>query len=137
MDDLDIRALLKANNVRPTAQRIVIYDFLATHPIHPTVETIYQQLKQNHVDFSRATVYNSVNKLAEAGLIKVLTIDADEQRFDGDIKDHGHFQCTRCGQVEDFPVDFDAALKQAPLHVKKGSHELFCTGLCAQCRLRG
>lgn len=136
MNTQDIRFLLDENGVRPTRQRIAVYKFLACHPIHPTAETIYHELQKTHSNFSRATVYNSLNKLAEVGLIKVLTIDPDEQRFDGTIRDHGHFRCTRCGQVFDFPVDFEAALSALPNDAQLYSRELFCTGVCANCCAR-
>lgn len=134
MNTQEIRALLAKSGVRPTQQRVAVYDFLVCHPIHPTAETIYRELVQQYPGFSRATVYNSLNKLADAGLIKVLTIDPDEQRFDGTTGDHGHFRCTRCGQVCDFPVDFEAALAGFPPDTALASRELFCTGLCAGCR---
>ena len=133
MNAQEIITLLERHGVRPTQQRVAVYAFLASHPIHPTAETIYGELCKTHPRFSRATVYNSLNKLAQAGLIKVLTITPDEQRFDGTVDDHGHFRCTQCGRVFDFPVDFSGAFTHFPPHAQWHSRELFCTGLCADC----
>lgn len=130
----EIRSLLTQKGLRPTQQRIAVYDFLLRHPIHPTAETIYRELGSQYPSFSRATVYNSLNRLADVGLVKVLTIDAEEQRFDATVADHGHFQCSACGRVYDFPVDYAAALAEFPQELQLGSRELFCTGLCPDCR---
>lgn len=130
----EIRTLLMEKGVRPTQQRMAVYEYLAGHPIHPTAETIYRELAGLYPGFSRATVYNSLNKLAEAGLIKVLTIDPEEQRFDGTTADHGHFRCLKCGQVFDFDVDFDTALQYFPKDACVQTRELFCTGMCPACR---
>lgn len=135
MNTQEIRDLLIGKGVRPTQQRMAVYEYLVGHPIHPTAETIYRELTGMHPGFSRATVYNSLNKLAEAGLIKVLTIDPEEQRFDGTTDDHGHFRCLMCGQVFDFDVDFDAALRYFPGDTTLQTRELFCTGLCPACRV--
>ena len=136
MTEQEIQSLLRANGVRPTQQRVAVYQYLAAHPIHPTAETIYRELIAQYPSFSRATVYNSLHKLAEAGLIKVLTIDPDEQRFDGTVRDHGHFRCVRCGAVTDFPVDYAAALAEFPPQAMLMTRELFCTGVCAGCRMQ-
>lgn len=61
----------------------------------------------------------------------MLTIDPDEQRFDGTVRDHGHFRCVRCGAVTDFPVDYAAALAEFPPQAMLMTRELFCTGVCA------
>lgn len=67
MTEQEIQSLLRANGVRPTQQRVAVYQYLAAHPIHPTAETIYRELIAQYPGFSRATVYNSLHKLAEAG----------------------------------------------------------------------
>ena len=44
MTEQEIQSLLRANGVRPTQQRVAVYQYLAAHPIHPTAETIYREL---------------------------------------------------------------------------------------------
>lgn len=134
MDEDTIRRLMEEKGLRPTKQRIAVYDFLLHHPIHPTAEIICRELQKAGMDFSRATVYNSLNKLAEVGLIKVLTIDAEEQRFDGTVADHGHFRCVQCGCVQDFPLDFDVVAIPYPADCEIRTRELFCSGFCGACR---
>lgn len=134
MKDDSIRDLMEAGGVRPTKQRLAVYDYLLHHPIHPTAETIFRDMADAGTGFSRATVYNTLNRLADAGLIKVLTIEADELRFDATVADHGHFRCVRCGCVTDFPLDFDASRISFPADCEIHSRELFCSGICGACR---
>ena len=107
MDHNKISAELRQNGICPTQQRIAVYEYLIQHRTHPTADTVYQALVKEQPSLSRTTVYNTVNALAKAGLIRVVTIDADEQHFDAGVEDHGHFRCSHCGTLYDFPLTAD------------------------------
>ena len=126
---------LEQHGVRPTKQRLAVYEFLIRNPIHPTADTVFKELNAAGNEFSLATIYNSLNRLAEAGLVRVLTINTDEQRFDATTNEHGHFRCTSCGHVEDFVVNFNDANIHFPTDADIVKRELFCSGLCNACRL--
>ena len=76
-------ALLSSRGLRPTQQRIAVYEYLIEHPEHPSAETVYAALSRLYPAFSKTTVYNSLYALAEAGLVRTLTIQADELNIAG------------------------------------------------------
>ena len=99
---------LRRHGICPTQQRMAVYEFLLKNRTHPTADILYQALVQQHPNFSRTTVYNTAKALAKAGLIRIISIDAGEQRFDAGVEPHGHFRCNVCGSVIDFPVSEQA-----------------------------
>ena len=129
----EIAATCSTHGLRPTQQRIAVFDYLLCHPTHPTVDTIYQALCVEYPTFSRTTIYNSLHALLDAGLIRVVTIEAEEQRFDGNPNDHGHFKCTHCGQIYDFDVDASALQSMCPKGFQPEIQDVFFAGICPTC----
>ena len=136
MTSQELAAAITAKGLRPTQQRIAVYDYLLQHPIHPSADTIYTSISATYPTFSRTTIYNSLYALARAGLIRTINIDAEEQRFDGNPRDHGHFRCRVCGEIFDFDVDEDSMRLQHPAGFSVESQDLFLTGLCPGCVYR-
>ncbi len=87
---------LKDNNIRLSHQRLKVLEYLDRHRIHPTVEQIYHGLNEEIPTLSKTTIYNTLNKLIEAGLVKVITIEDNEARYDINTDFHGHFKCRTC-----------------------------------------
>lgn len=133
MSSQEIAAVLTAKGVRPTQQRIAVYRYLIDHPIHPSADTIYRALSEVYPTFSRTTIYNSLRTLIEAGLVRSVLIEAEEQRFDGDPADHGHFKCTQCGRIYDFPLDTMLLHALCPKGYKAQRQDVYCIGICASC----
>ena len=104
MDHNAIRDMLTQHDVRPSAQRIYIMARLFETRDHPTAEVVYQSVMEKLATLSRTTVYNTMEALAETGVVRVLTIDDNEMRYDIDTSEHGHFRCTACKRVYDFNV---------------------------------
>ena len=133
MNDRNLAAVLSSHGVRPTQQRIAVYDYLLNHPIHPSADTIYTALSAKYPVFSRTTIYNSLNTLLEARLIRSVPLSPEEQRFDANTRDHGHFRCRRCGQIYDFELDQDALNALCPPRYRSEQGDLFFTGTCPLC----
>lgn len=133
MKEQEIAKLLSLHEVHPTQQRIAVYQFLLTHPIHPSADTIYNALSEKFPVLSRTTIYNSLNSLLEAGLIRCVTILSDEQRFDATVSDHGHFLCKKCGRVLDFDVNSEVLYSLCPAGYESTQGDVYFTGLCPQC----
>ena len=70
-----LKEILKDRNIRISKQRLLILDYLMTHPIHPTSEEIFNGLKSKNPVISQATVYNTLNL------------------YEFNKKIHGHFIC--------------------------------------------
>ena len=133
MANQNLAAVLSAHGVRPTQQRIAVFDYLLTHPTHPSADTIYNALSKQYPVFSRTTIYNSLNTLLEAKLIRAVNISPDEQRFDGNIRDHGYFRCVSCGEIFDFDIDPAALHALCPSGFQGEQGDIFFTGLCPHC----
>jgi Fur family peroxide stress response transcriptional regulator len=125
---------LLTHGVRATYQRVRILEFLIQKGGHPTAEGIYTDLIAEIPTLSKTTVYNTLHTFAEAGLLRIVHIDAGEAHFDATAGSHGHFQCLACGALIDFPLDFDripiAELEQFEIREKSVTFR----GLCPSCR---
>jgi Fur family peroxide stress response transcriptional regulator len=91
-----------------TPQRLAILDYLAGNTMHPSAEDVYRAVTKKHFSLSFATVYNTLNTLAQAGAVRELTIDADRKRYDPNTEPHHHLICLKCRKIidvfEDIPV---------------------------------
>lgn len=125
---------LRERGIRPSAQRTAIYAYLRDHPTHPTAEEIFAALAPNYATLSRATVYNTLRLFAENGAAQLITIDEKEMRFDAGTHIHGHFKCSRCGAIEDFPLDADAVRTLLPSGYSGDEFHFYVRGRCAVCR---
>ena len=130
MNDQQIIEIFKAKGMRPTAQRVALYRYLLEHPIHPTAEVIHEELG---LPCSLMTVYNGLEALAKAGLIRIVTIEAGIKRFDGNPCEHGHFRCTKCDTVYDFPITAENIQVPTLDGFQIADHNLYCSGVCRNC----
>jgi Fe2+ or Zn2+ uptake regulation protein len=73
---------------------------------HPTVDQIYRSLLQTLPGLSRTSVYNTIGVLESAGLVRPLTMDGSEMRYDACTENHAHFKCEECGTIFDINMDF-------------------------------
>ena len=133
MEPQRIAQMLQEKGLRPTQQRIAVYDYLMAHPIHPTADTIYNALLQRFPTFSRTTIYNSLHALVDVGLVRTVNIEAEEQRFDGNASDHGHFKCRVCGRLYDFLVASETLNDLCPKGFFPDSNDIYITGVCPSC----
>ena len=85
--------ILKEHGIKSTPQRQAILSCLLTSTAHPTIDMIYDYVKKNGLGVSLATVYNTLDVLAQSGAILVLDIDRNQRRYDGYTKLHAHFMC--------------------------------------------
>lgn len=125
----------KKIGIKLTPQRLAILDFLDGNTAHPSVEEIYREVSGRFPTMSVATVYNTLEALAERGSVLALTIDPQKKRYDPNTQHHHHLICTRCKKIEDVHADFDLAvpgIRENGFELK-GSHVEFY-GLCPQCR---
>ena len=70
--------------------------------------------------------------LSSEGIIKLITIEEQQSRFDACADDHGHFLCTDCGKVYDFDINFPAA--ELPKGFKVSTKDIYFTGICNECK---
>ncbi len=124
---------LRARGISPTQQRIAVYRYLLEHRTHPTADTVYNALSAEYPTMSRTTVYNTMRALFRGGLLRIVTIDAEEQHFDADTADHGHFRCVQCGSVFDFTLP-TAVRELSPEGYHTEMFDVYATGVCPHCQ---
>ena len=82
-------------------QRELILAIVKNTKVHPTAEWVYQEAKKEMPSIGIATVYRNLNALAERGEFKRITVAGGTDRFDGDLHEHDHVECTCCGRLID------------------------------------
>ena len=130
-------AVLRERGAKITAQRIAILQKLEGRKDHPSAETLYRELSSEYATMSVTTLYSTAQLLAEAGLIKILSIDDKRVYFDPTTETHGHFLCRKCGKLFDIPVNEDEIFRSASTvrdNIAQIEHtEIFFYGLCSDC----
>ncbi len=126
---------LKDAGIKPSVQRLRIYEFLSKSIEHPTVETIFNALSPEIPTLSKTTVYNTLKLFQEHGIIMVVNIEDNETRYDADTSFHGHFKCTKCGRVYDFPLSLEHTNTIGGLenYTITESH-YYLKGICSNCK---
>lgn len=121
-----IEDLLTRHGVKATPQRAVIAEFLLGTCAHPTADEVFQAVSDKlPVSLSRATVYNTLNCLVEAGVIKEVFTEPGKARYDANMSDHHHFVDVKTGKVfdiepgkiSDMEINLGANFKVQNFHV--------------------
>jgi Fur family ferric uptake transcriptional regulator/Fur family peroxide stress response transcriptional regulator len=97
--------------VKPSLQRMAIMEFMMTHLVHPTADTIFNNLYPSIPTLSKTTVYNTLKLLEDTGVIIAINIDEKNVRYDANNTQHAHFKCKQCGEVYDLSVKGIEALE--------------------------
>jgi Fur family peroxide stress response transcriptional regulator len=135
----EMLACVRSSGLKLTPQRMAIVRELAADPTHPTAQELFERLRPSLPTMSFATVYNTLDALASAGLCAALSLAPGPARFDPNMRAHHHVVCDRCGRVRDVPceaVDGEAGPSartspEAGFEVR--SVELIYRGVCAAC----
>ena len=134
MDADVIKQSLDASGLRCTPQRYAVMAFLLEHHGHPTAAEIFEAVNRSDPPSSRATTYNNLRDLVQAGLIREVAVEGRAARFDANGMHHHHFICDKCGNVEDIQW-YDVPKPTAGSLGKRTVREceLIFRGLCTIC----
>ncbi|MCD4789818.1 MAG: transcriptional repressor [Bacteroidales bacterium] len=131
----DIAEYLKNNGIKPSYQRVRVFEYLIKNKNHPTVDMVFRALVGEIPTLSKTTVYNTLKLFAEKNIVIVINIEDNEIRYDADTSVHGHFKCEKCGKVYDFQFD------EENLNIKtiegfdfRQTH-LYIKGICKNCKM--
>jgi Fur family peroxide stress response transcriptional regulator len=95
---------LKQSGLRITPQRMAICELLASTQQHPTAQMIYEDVKQFYPSLSLATVYNTLEALADLGVLNELGSAGDNSsHYDADLSPHVNLACVSCHRVINLP----------------------------------
>lgn len=129
----NVSEYLKMNGIKPSFQRIKIFEYLMNTTAHPTVDTIYRALIDEIPTLSKTTVYNTLNLFVEKEIALLITIEDNEARYDADTSIHGHFKCDHCGQVLDFRVEMDDVAIAELEGFQIDQKHIYYKGVCNNC----
>jgi Fur family transcriptional regulator, peroxide stress response regulator len=137
LDAKAIKRSFDSGGLRCTPQRYAVMAFLMERNSHPTAAEIFEAVNRVDPRSSRATTYNNLRDLVQAGLVREVAVEGRAARFDAKGMQHHHFICDRCGNVED--VEWYDVPRPATRFLGKRilrECELIFRGLCTKCALR-
>jgi Fur family ferric uptake transcriptional regulator len=132
--------MLREASLRVTRPRLAVLDSVHAHP-HADTDAILRSVREDLPDVSHQAVYDSLNALTAAGLVRRIQPMGSVARYESRINDnHHHVVCRTCGVI----ADVDCAVGDAPCLVAAndsgqldGFHideaEVIYWGLCPDC----
>ena len=126
---------------RVTEPRRVLARLIGDRTGHFTAEDLVAESQRRHLGVGRATVFRSLDVLAELGVVERLDLPSGEHAFVAcEAAHHHHVVCSRCGRTTDI-ADSGLASIIADVGRRSGyaieSHRLELFGLCPACQAHG
>lgn len=104
-DTADLRCWLHQAGLRVTRPRLGLARLIyGDGHRHLTAESLQRQARAAGIEASLATVYNTLNRLTEVGLLREIVVDTRRTYFDTNTEPHYHFFHEDDGRLEDIPV---------------------------------
>ena len=104
--------MLLAKGVKPTPQRVVITEYILSTESHPTADDVLAAVANKlPVSLSRATVYNTLNALVQAGVIQEVFTEPGRTRYDANTSEHHHFVDVKSGHILDISKEMVPQLR--------------------------
>lgn len=99
----DETAVLKEHGINPSAQRVVVAQYVLHTDGHPSADEVWTRVRKRFPYLSRATVYNTLNLFVQKGLLRQLVLTEGRVIFDPKTADHHHFIDEDSGKIHDVP----------------------------------
>ena len=138
-----VKEILRARGLKVTAQRMLVMETIADHRgEHLTVEEIYGLVRNKYPEIGLATIYRTVQVLADLQIIDKVSFDDGFARYEmGEMTQekrhhHHHAICQNCGAVISFEDDLLDVLEQAVFDAtgfRVTDHEVKLYGYCEKC----
>ncbi|KZS69984.1 transcriptional repressor [Mycobacterium kansasii] len=97
-------------DLRVTRPRLAVLEAVDANP-HADTETIFLAVRTGLPEVSRQAVYDVLNALTSAGLIRRIQPSGSVARYESRVGDnHHHVVCRSCGVI----ADIDCAVGDAP-----------------------
>jgi len=127
----------KNRGLNVTFPRMAIYKILLQYEGHPSAEDIYKEVQKDYPNISLATVYKTLEMLAENDLITKVTQLHDIVRYDFNKDFHHHLVCIKCKKITDIENE---SLNNIPIpkNIEKGfkiiNYQVQFDGICKECQ---
>lgn len=125
--------------VRMTRQRAAVAATLQDVPEFRSAQQLHEVLRSQGETVGLATVYRTLQALADAGDVDVLRTDDGEQlyRWCARREHHHHLVCRRCGrtvEIDGPPVEAWAQMVGEDHGFSDVGHTIELWGVCSTCR---
>lgn len=132
----DFRTMLRDAHLRITRPRVAVLHAVHDHP-HAETEAVIRATRELEADVSHQTVYDALNALTAAGLIRRIQPNGSLARYETRVGDnHHHVVCRSCGVI----ADVDCAVGDAPCITASDDRgfvideaEVIYWGVCPDC----
>ena len=134
--DLNLIQLLRDHGLQVTYQRLAIYSALLDSQ-HQSTEEIHQKVKTRFPMISLGTMYKTLEKFSEVGLVEKITL-TEVARYQTKTDSHGHLFCVKCQAIH----DIDDPTVQYQLSLPEGhgftviGQDITIKGYCPKCSER-
>jgi Fur family transcriptional regulator, stress-responsive regulator len=133
---LEIERILRSADLRVTRPRIAVLEAVHAHP-HADTSSIIEVVRLQLGDVSHQAVYDVLQALTSAGLVRRIQPSGSLARYEARVADnHHHIVCRSCGAV----ADVDCAVGEVPCLTPSQHHgymideaEVIYWGLCPAC----
>jgi len=132
-----LETICRERKLPVTIQRRVVLRALLDRDDHPTVDQLFEDVKERMPGVSRTTIYRALETLVELGLARRTNHFEASARFDGNTDHHHHLLCRRCNRVED--IDHPSFNKFTPPNLggipfEILDYSIYLEGLCGACQ---
>ena len=103
MNQEEIGEQLRQGGIRLTPQRLAIAEAVLNSTDHPTVQQLYERVRDHFPSMTLATIYSTLDVLKRSGLIQELPF-AKQSRYESNLEPHVNLVCVQCGNVMDATV---------------------------------
>lgn len=130
---------LQQNGYRITAPRRAVVETIASSPFVLNPLEVFEQARQRYPKLGLVTVYRTLDKLEEMGLLQRVHQHNSCQGFVAASPGHQHLLiCSKCGRVQSFSGELEQIDNLASAVARDSGysiqdHWLQLFGLCAQC----
>lgn len=128
---------MQSHRLRKTPERYAILDKVFDTSSHFTIDSLHTLLGDDGYHVSRATVYNTIELLLDAGLVRRHTFGSRSPQYEkiAGLSKHYHLVCTGCGKIKELKEaeidDFINNRRFGKFH--PAYIDLNVYGLCAAC----
>lgn len=140
VDAAMIVSALEDAGYRLTAPRRALAGAIATRRGHFTAEELFDESRQRRLGATRATVFRTLDVLAELGVVERLDLPTGEHAFVAcEAEHHHHVVCSSCGRstwVANPGLERAAAAIGRQTGYRIGAHRVELFGLCPDCQAR-
>ena len=135
----NIAKLLREKSLKPTAQRISILGELKKLQTHIEAEELFYQLRKKNFKISLATIYRTLERLSQKGLIKKVNFGDGYMRYEINLPDvhHDHLICEECGKIIEFFNPEIEGLQNnicSEYNFQSTHHTMIIRGICEDCQ---